>query len=116
MGIIGPADDTAPGVEMTPPYQPPTVRSVGGVSCLASRTVPHSWDVRFTAELAGGRYWTYPKGGMGHTGIFHRVVPGSPASPSSYEFDLSSLFVTTPESTQPVEVPFATPVRVRCPA
>jgi hypothetical protein len=111
-------DKTAPGVQMTPPYEAPTVTSVGPVTCTRRPEAPNHYNLSFTATLVGGRYWTYPSGGgNGHTSsLSNQSVGNLSGRPEPFEFLLDSLTVRTPDSANPVSVPIRFPVTVRCPS
>jgi hypothetical protein len=110
-------DRTAPGVELTPPYQSPTVTWVGPVTCTERPEAPDNYTLSFTASLTGGRYWIYPSGGgNGHLSSF-TVSTGDPVRHSRpFEFNLDWLYVRTPAETTPIKIQFTPAVPVRCPS
>ncbi|MGH9022905.1 MAG: hypothetical protein ACRDV9_07380 [Acidimicrobiia bacterium] len=109
-----------PGVEMTPPYEAPTVTSVENLSCVANPHSASSWDVRFNATLVGGRYWTYPEIFLDRVGtfaltIFYARQGGGPAGEEGFGVVLQSLPVQSPSSSLSIYVPISPPISVRCP-
>jgi hypothetical protein len=87
------------GVEMTPPYQAPTVLAVSAQCRLHQYGLDANlWKVTLSIRLAGGRYWWFPQrpvnadgsDGSAGTGTFveYLTTPRPPDSPAGTVVDV----------------------------
>jgi hypothetical protein len=105
------------GVEMTPPYEPPTVTAADYLGCTR-RGGDNVFIVRARATLSGGRYWRFPGAANGTTGIFEKTyagIVGRPVDPKGFDGSISYVTVETGDGTHK-NVPVSPEIRFHCPA
>ncbi len=106
----------APGVEMTPPFQAPTlVGSVEYVGCTRHND-NNLWWVTVRATLTGGRYWRFPSLAGGNTGFFHSIhqsMVGLEFDPDGFDGTISYVTVETGDGKRE-DVPVSPPLKFQC--
>jgi hypothetical protein len=105
------------GVEMTPPYEAPTVTAADYLGCTRQGS-DNMFLVRARATLTGGRYWRFPGAANGTTGIFEYTyagIVGQPVDPKGFDGTISYVTVETGDGTHK-NVDVSPPVKFHCPA
>lgn len=106
----------ATGVEMTPPYQAPTlVGSVEYVGCIRHND-NNLWNVTVRATLTGGRYWRFPGSANGNLGTFqsiHQSMVGLEFDPDGFDGMITNVAVETGDGKRE-EVTVSPPLKFHC--
>jgi hypothetical protein len=105
------------GVEMTPPYEAPTVTAADYLGCTRQGS-DNMFLVRARATLTGGRYWRFPGAANGTTGIFEYTyagIVGQPVDPKGFDGTIGYVTVETGDGTHK-NVDVSPPVTFHCQA